>query len=95
MVDENRKVPRGVKELMDMVRKLEVEEFFGICKILGIELFEEDVEGGCPSEAVEKDNFKKTPRDGGVIIGELIEKICGLGRVQRRNLKKLLKAATK
>ena len=82
------------EKLMREIAKLEPEEFLGICKILDVKLFnieenvEEDVEGG-QSKAEAK------PRDFTELWDEVCEKVNALNRNQKRNLDKLVRAATK
>ena len=120
------KVIKNVTELLYMINKLEPEEFLGVCKILGVEIYVEDLDdekraveqvgmlrAAVPSEEglvvseedttgrpvrIEKDkdpNLQKMPRKAEDMIKDVVEKITELNRVQRKNLKKLLKAATK
>ena len=114
MVDENKKAPKNIVELIYMINKLKPEEFIGVCKILGVEIYVEDLEDGkrgvemenapVPSEEesaarqvheTDEPNLKKTPRKAEDMIRDVIDKLLNLNRTQRRNLKKLLKAATK
>lgn len=123
MNKKEEKVIKNVTELLYMINKLEPEEFLGICKILGVEIYVEDLDdekraveqvgmlrAAVPSEEglvvseedaavrVEEDkdpNLQKMPRKAEDMIKDVVEKITKLNRVQRRNLKKLLKAATK
>ena len=81
------------EKLMREIVKLEPQEFIGVCKILGIKLVEEgdveeNVEGGDP-----KVESKARPFED--IWGDLCEKVNSLSRTQRRNLDKLVRAATK
>ena len=39
MVNENKKAPKNIVELIYMINKLKPEEFVGVCKILGIEIY--------------------------------------------------------
>lgn len=104
MDKENKKVPKGVVDLIYLINKLEVEEFFGVCKILGVEIYEKE-EMDTAAEVTEEgmdgrrkhvdESFKKTPRQTEFIMRDVVDKLVGLNRVQRRNLKRLVKAATK
>ena len=38
------KVTKNVTELLYMINKLEPEEFLGVCKILGVEIYVEDLD---------------------------------------------------
>lgn len=107
MDGEDRKVPKGIVDLIYLINKLEVEEFFGVCKILGVEIYEkeENVGMNTAAEVTEEEtdgrrkhvdeSFKKTPRQTEFIMRDVVDKLVGLNRVQRRNLKRLVKAATK
>ena len=66
-----------VENLVKEISKLQMEEFIGVCKILGVELVEED----------------GTPKDAVKIFEEVIEKLDELNRRKRKNLMKLLRAA--
>ncbi len=125
-MDDKKKAPKNVVELIYMINKLKPEEFIGICKILGVEIYVEDLseekrvleQVGMLNAAVpsneglvveEKDeestarsvqitdepNLRKTPRKAEDMIKDVVDKLLNLNRTQRRNLKKLLKAATK
>lgn len=114
-MDENKKVPKGTEQLIYMIMKLPPEELLGVCKILGIQFYEEvecsDAAGSqCAdtnSVCVETKedlppagghNIKledQQPRSGEDIVSDLIDKLLTLNRIKRRNLKRLLKAATK
>ena len=66
-----------VENLVKEISKLQMEEFIGVCKILGVELVEED----------------GTPKDAVGIFEEVISKLDELSRRKRKNLMKLLRAA--
>ena len=66
-----------VENLVKEISKLQMEEFIGVCKILGVELVEED----------------GTPKDAVGIFEEVINKLDELNRRKRKNLMKLLRAA--
>ena len=82
------------EKLIRDIAKLEPEEFVGVCKILGIQLVnveenvEEDVEGGQSKKKVK-------PKDFTELWDEVCEKVNKLNRIQKRNLDKLVRAATK
>ena len=114
MVDENKKAPKNIVELIYMINKLKPEEFIGVCKILGVEIYVEDLNeekrevemssAPVPSEEesdgrqvhmTDEPNLSKTPRLAEDMIRDVVDKLLTLNRTQRRNLKKLLKAATK
>ena len=82
------------EKLMREIAKLEPEEFLGVCKILGIKLVnveenvEENVEGG-------QSKKEAKPKDFTELWDEVCEKVNNLNRTQKRNLDKLVRAATK
>ena len=82
------------EKLIREIAKLEPEEFLGVCKILGIKLVnveenvEENVEGGQPKKEAK-------PKDFTELWDEVCEKVNALNRTQKRNLDKLVRAATK
>lgn len=80
---------KQVEKLVRMVGKLEPQEFIGLCKILGIKIYDlkED------KEEEGKQNVEVRPAE--ILLQEVIGKIGELNRVQRRNLKRLLKPATR
>ncbi len=82
------------EKLIREIAKLEPEEFLGVCKILGIRLV--DVEDNV-EENVEGGRVKKEakPRDFTELWDEVCEKVNALNRTQKRNLDKLVRAATK
>lgn len=124
MVDENKKAPKNIVELIYMINKLQPEEFIGVCKILGVEIYVDDLDeekraieqvgmlsapvssnegltvtdeesDGRSVRITDEPNLKKTPRKAEDMIRDVVDKLLTLNRTQRRNLKKLLKAATK
>ena len=124
MVDRKEKAPKNIVELIYMINKLKPEEFVGVCKILGIEIYVDDLDDekraieqvGMLNAAVpsneglvvtedesaarqvhitDEPNLRKTPRKAEDMIKDVVDKLLTLYRTQRRNLKKLLKAATK
>lgn len=82
------------EKLIREIAKLEPEEFLGICKILDVKLVdieeyvEENVEGGQSKKEVKPKEFTQ-------LWDEVCEKVNGLNRTQKRNLDKLVRAATK
>ena len=69
------------EDIVEKLVELEPVEFLGICHILNVDLFidEED----------------KEPKDFEDMWSEVCDKVWALNRVQRRNLMKLVRAATK
>jgi len=86
--------------LIRKVLELDPIEFLGICKILGVSIYDtvvengavESVEGGRAKGVV---NASVTVRKFTDIWSDVCDAIDGLNRVQKRNLDKLLKAAIK
>ena len=82
------------EKLIREIAKLEPEEFLGICKILDVKLVdieeyvEENVEGGQSKKEVKPKEFTQ-------LWDEVCAKVNGLNRTQKRNLDKLVRAATK
>ena len=97
---ERDRVEKSVEKIMKRVVKLPPEQFLGVCKILGVELVQEV---GQPQYTVDSEEEKvnakmEVPievRPTEEIIEEVIDKIAALNRTQRKNLYRLLKAATK
>ena len=83
-----------VKENVEMVAKLEPQEFIGVCKILGIKLTTQD---NSNEEVNEEGNAEVllSVRPAEELIEEVVDRIGQLNRTQGRNLRRLLKAATK
>lgn len=77
-----------------MVAKLEPQEFIGVCKILGIKLTTQD---NSNEEVNEEGNAEVllSVRPAEELIEEVVDRIGQLNRTQGRNLRRLLKAATK
>lgn len=99
-MEREEKVPKSVEKIVKMIVKLEPEQFIGICKILGVELVK-DI--GQPQYTVDSEEEKVSAkvevpvevRPAEELIKEVIDKTIALNRTQRRNLTRLLKAATK
>ena len=91
-MEQKDRVPKDVEKLVKMIGKLEPQEFIGVCKILGVKIYELDEK----EEKEEKEDKKKvTMRPAENLVQEVVDKILSLNRIQRRNLKKLIKLATK
>lgn len=86
---DERRVSKEQKAIIGRICKLEPQEFMGICKILGVKIYEEVDK----KEEEEKLNVEARPAEK--LIEEVIDRVVELNRTQRRNLNKLLKAATK
>ena len=97
------------EKLMRRIAKLEPAEFLGVCKILGVKLYKEKtntekttdnvevnvgetVEGADPKIDL-KDMYE--PRPFEELWDDVCEKVNGLNRTRKRNLDKLVRAATK
>ena len=94
----------SAENLLKEIVKLESTEFLGVCKILGIKLYEEDLEVSNIKnvEEIEEGGQAKgqvdvniTPKKFEDIWCELCDKVEGLNRTRRRNLGQLVYAATK
>ena len=76
-----------------IMKALELDpiEFLGICKICGVDVYE-DVECGQANDDV---NATSHPREFTDIWSDLCDTIEAMNRVRRRNLGRLIYAATK
>ena len=84
------------ERLLEEILKLDTVEFLGVCKILGIKLVEETTIG--PVKDVEDDEEcgrAVEPRQFEDIWCDMCDKLETMNRTQRRNLGKLVYAATK
>lgn len=70
------------ERLLQEIVKLDSLQFLGICRILGIELFEDE-------------ETKLKPKSFGDMWGELCDIVNEMNRIRRRNLGKLVYTATK
>lgn len=59
---------------------LEIEEFLGICQVMGVELIEKE---------------KGSPKDFYCLVYEVAEKYQSYSKTRKKQLDKILKAATK
>ncbi len=108
-MDENKHTPKGVKKLVEMITKLEPQEFLGVCKLLGVRLYDEvapveksdeNLEGRETSDLPTKEelmerNSDVVVRPAEILLEDAIDKICQLNRVRRRNLERIVRSATK
>ncbi len=106
---EDKKTPKGVEKLVVMISKLEPQEFLGVCKLLGVRLYDEVapveksdeiLDGRETSDLPTKEelierNSDVVVRPAEILLEEVIEELCSMNRVRRRNLEKLLKPATR
>ena len=72
---------RDFQNFILIVSKLEPMEFMGLVRIFNIDIFE--------------DNAEKTPKTFEQILSEVLDAYVKASRLQRRNLMKILKAATR
>lgn len=79
------------ESLVEEILKLDAIEFLGICKIIGVDVYE-DVES---AQANEDDDATPNPRDFYDIWEEVCDTIGAMNRTRRRNLGKLIYSATK
>ena len=79
------------ESLVEEILKLDAIEFLGVCKIIGVNVYE-DVE--CV-QANEDDDATPNPRDFYDIWEEVCDTIGAMNRTRRRNLGKLIYSATK
>lgn len=103
-MDEDKHTPKGVKKLVLMISKLEPQEFLGVCKLLGVELYEgendEDLASRETTGIPTKDELIEMNKDVVVrpaenLLEDVIDEICQLNRVRRRNLERIVRSATK
>lgn len=108
-MDEDRHTPKGVKKLVEMITKLEPQEFLGVCKLLGVRLYDEvapveksdeNLEGRQTSDLPTKEelmerNSDVVVRPAEILFEDVITELCSMNRVRRRNLEKLLRPATR
>lgn len=86
------------ESLVEKILELDAIEFLGICKICGIDVYEdveEDVECGRPNDDTNATHAASHPRDFTDIWTDLCDTIESMNRVRRRNLGRLIYAATK
>ena len=85
----------STEDLLRKIVKLDTVEFLGICKILGVKLYKEIKVDASDESARPKNEIKPEPRDFTEIWTDLCDKVDGLNRTRRKNLNRLVKAATK
>ena len=86
------------ENLVEKILELDAIEFLGICKICGIDVYEdveEDVECGRPNDDTNATQEVSHPREFTDIWSDLCDTIEAMNRVRRRNLGRLIYAATK
>lgn len=90
------------ENLVEKILELDAIEFLGICKICGIDVYEdveenveENVECGRPNDDTNATQEASHPREFTDIWSDLCDTIETMNRVRRRNLGRLIYAATK
>lgn len=76
------------EKLLEEITKLDSVQFLGVCRILGVELYRKNDEGAPLTE----ENIDV--RDFSEIWNDLCDTIDNMNRTRRRNLGKLIYAAT-
>lgn len=71
------KMKYSVENIVGEIAKLQPEEFLGVCRILGISLMSDE----------------ETPKGAATLFEDVINKLNTMGRTQRKNLIKILRAA--
>lgn len=108
-MDENRHTPKGVKKLVGMISKLEPQEFLGVCKLLGVKLYDEVAPVKKSDEILDGRETSKFPtkeelmernsdvvvRPAEILLEDVITELCSMNRVRRRNLERIVRSATK
>lgn len=82
------------ESLIVKILELDPIEFLGICKIVGVDVYE-DVECGQANEDTNATQEAMQPREFTDIWSDLCDTIESMNRVRRRNLGRLIYAATK
>ena len=82
------------ENLIVKVLELDPIEFLGICKIVGVDVYE-DVECGQANDDTNATQEASQPREFTDIWSDLCDTIEAMNRVRRRNLGRLIYAATK
>ena len=86
------------ENLVEKILELDAIEFLGICKICGIDVYEdveEDAECGRPNDDTNATQAASHPREFADIWSDLCDTIETMNRVRRRNLGRLIYVATK
>lgn len=82
------------ESLIVKILELDPIEFLGICKIVGVDVYE-DVECGQANDDANATQEALQPREFTDIWSDLCDAIEAMNRVRRRNLGRLIYAATK
>ena len=79
------------ESLVEEILKLDPIEFLGVCKIIGVNVYEDE---HC-AQANEDENTLPPAREFYDIWSDVCDVVGAMNRVRRRNLGKLIYAATK
>lgn len=82
------------EKLLIELLSLEPIEFFGICKIIGVEIYKEEENEECGG-AEKHTDVHMVPREFYEIWCDICDTVDDMNRTRRRNLGKLIYAATK
>lgn len=82
------------ENLIVKILELDPIEFLGICKIVGVDVYK-DVECGQANDDTNATQEASQPREFTDIWSDLCDTIESMNRVRRRNLGRLIYAATK
>ena len=83
------------EKILTEISKLEVTEFLGVCKILGIELYDIDMKLKDKNGEAAKVDAEVTPKEFEKIWEEMCDIVWEMNRTRRRNLGKLIYSATR
>ena len=84
--------------ILRQILELDPIEFLGICRIIGVNIYKEIEEAGVEENvegAPASEKPKQEPRDFVDIWSDVCDTIDAMNRTRRRNLNKLVRAATK
>lgn len=82
------------ESLIVKILELDPIEFLGICKIVGVDVYE-DVECGQANDDTNATQEASQPREFTDIWSDLCDTIESMNRIRRRNLGRLIYAATR
>ena len=82
-------------QLLKQIIQLEPIEFLGICKIIGVSAITTENVTSESSDECAPAQISVIPRPFEEIWSDVCDKVDSLNRTQRRNLQKLVRAATK
>lgn len=95
---ENKKSQNQLNKFSKCLAKLAPSEFIGVCRLMNVEFYRIKTEEELKAEADSNPDATPTkvePRDAELIINEMIQTFMEWNRTKRRNLMKILEAATK